>query len=349
MSVVHRVKRAAFRRLRRLAGPLTQGQGAILCQHRVLPGAEKSPLSVPRDLELSTEHLAGVLDMLSRQGCEFVPLDGLTDRLSRPGRRRLIAVTLDDGYRDNLTVALPVFERFGVPFTVYVTPGLLDGTVDPWWYSLQTLLLTRTEAYLPGSPTTPLPCDTPAGREAAYRALYRHVVDAGAGRQAALDAIWSAHGLDGPPAPASGLFLTWDELRRLAAHPLATIGAHTLTHPRLIWLDPTGIVAELRGSRERLEREIGRPVRHVAYPHGSERDMPAGIATLAREAGFDTGTTTIPRCLAPADRDRAWTLPRKALPGDGEDLDIADRMLRGWDDRFDPRLRRRLEATKTFR
>jgi peptidoglycan/xylan/chitin deacetylase (PgdA/CDA1 family) len=341
------VKRLALRGLRRGLAPWLQGRGAILCQHRVLPESRKSPLSVPRDLEISTTYLASLLEMLSRQGCAFVPMDELLGSLGKSSPRRLIAITLDDGYRDNLTEALPVFEQFGVPFTVYVTPGLIDGTADPWWYSLQTLVLGKPEVRLPDD-AAPLPCGSPAEREKAYRALYRHVGDAGSARSAALAAIWQANKLDGPPDNGE-LFLTWDELKTLDAHPLATIGAHTLTHPRLIWLDAAAIGNELTGSRERLERELGHPVPHVAYPHGSERDLPEGITDLARAAGFTTGTTTLPRCLSAPDLGLAWTLPRKAVPGEIEDLDLADRMLSGWDDRFNPRLRQRLAATKHFR
>jgi peptidoglycan/xylan/chitin deacetylase (PgdA/CDA1 family) len=51
-----------------------------------------------------------------------------------------IAVTFDDGYRDTLTVAAPVLARLGIPFTVCVTPGLLDsGRPHLTWLELQEL------------------------------------------------------------------------------------------------------------------------------------------------------------------------------------------------------------------
>ncbi|HSS21527.1 MAG TPA: polysaccharide deacetylase family protein [Pyrinomonadaceae bacterium] len=39
--------------------------------------------------------------------------------------RRLVALTFDDGFRDNLTVALPLLERFQMPMTLFVTAGFL--------------------------------------------------------------------------------------------------------------------------------------------------------------------------------------------------------------------------------
>lgn len=39
---------------------------------------------------------------------------------------RGIAITFDDGFQDALTTAAPILAKFGLPFTVCVTPGLLD-------------------------------------------------------------------------------------------------------------------------------------------------------------------------------------------------------------------------------
>lgn len=295
MGLIPTAKRAFRKALCRALGPFIHGRGTILCQHRILKQEDKSPLPIPRDLELSTNFLSQLLGRLKDQGCEFVSLDELLENLASSRSRRMINITFDDGYRDNLTEALPIFEEFAAPFTVYVTPGLLDGTIDPWWYSLQTLVMQRSEISLPSDrdPKT-LNTDSNTGKETAYRALYRLVADAAEHRLAALDEIWSANHLAGPPDNGD-LFLTWDELRQLDSSPLVTIGAHTLTHPRLSWLDNESINRELSGSRERLEHELGHPVHHVAYPHGSERDLPLGISDLAEAAGFKTGTTTLPR------------------------------------------------------
>ena len=62
--------------------------------------------------------------------------------------------------------------------------------------------------------------------------------------------------------------LTWDELRAMAADPLVTIGAHGMTHRRLARLDDESARRELAEARARIEAELGRPVRHLAYPYG---------------------------------------------------------------------------------
>jgi peptidoglycan/xylan/chitin deacetylase (PgdA/CDA1 family) len=63
------------------------------------------------------------------------------------------------------------------------------------------------------------------------------------------------------------------------------IGSHTRTHPRLTRLDDASLAAELRGSRERCERRLGRPCLSLAYPYG---DVDERVVAAARDAGYET-------------------------------------------------------------
>jgi peptidoglycan/xylan/chitin deacetylase (PgdA/CDA1 family) len=53
-----------------------------------------------------------------------VAMVGLADGLIAQERLR-VAVTFDDGYRDNLTVAAPVLQQHRIPFTVFVCTGFM--------------------------------------------------------------------------------------------------------------------------------------------------------------------------------------------------------------------------------
>lgn len=90
---------------------------------------------------------------------------------------------------------------------------------------------------------------------------------------------------------------TWDELRELAAAGWE-IGAHSVTHPLLTQLDDTDLDWELTESRRRMEQELGRPCRTMAYPSG---DVDARVAAAAGRAGFELAAT-LPRRL-PVKRD----------------------------------------------
>ena len=75
----------------------------------------------------------------------------------------------------------------------------------------------------------------------------------------------------------------WDEIKELAEAGWE-IGSHTLTHPRLTTVgDDAQLAAELRGSRERLEAELGRDCRTLAYPYGDVDDR---VARATKEAGY---------------------------------------------------------------
>jgi peptidoglycan/xylan/chitin deacetylase (PgdA/CDA1 family) len=82
----------------------------------------------------------------------------------------------------------------------------------------------------------------------------------------------------------------WDVAAKLLADGFQQ-GAHTVTHPRLTSLDDQRCRDELAGSRERLEHELGVPIRHLAYPFG---DWNPRVREAARAAGYETACSTRP-------------------------------------------------------
>jgi peptidoglycan/xylan/chitin deacetylase (PgdA/CDA1 family) len=77
--------------------------------------------------------------------------------------------------------------------------------------------------------------------------------------------------------------MTWDELRKCSDRGVE-IGSHTLTHAHLATLNDPELERELVESRLRLEEELQRPCRFLAYPYGEHNDR---VRSAARRAGYD--------------------------------------------------------------
>jgi peptidoglycan/xylan/chitin deacetylase (PgdA/CDA1 family) len=239
-----------------------------------------------------------------------------------PGRLRdatgapFAALTFDDGLRDNVEHALPVLRRHGAPWTLFVTAGFADGTARLWWRELEEALarLGRVRLNLDGV-LLDLPADTPGAKQAAFDTLYARLRTGPEERLRTVVAALAAEaGIDGRRLTREQC-LTWDELRDLAAEPGVTIGAHTLTHPMLAKHPEAVARREIAASKAAIERKLGFPVRHFAYPVGDPTSAGPREFRLAAEAGFALAVTTRPgHCFA----DHAahlHALPRVSLNG----------------------------------
>ncbi len=126
---------------------------------------------------------------------------------------------------------------------------------------------------------------------------------------------------DGEP-PGDAL-LSEEGVRELAASGLE-IGSHGATHRALPALGDEELVAETRGSRERLEGVVGAPVVSFCYPYGA---WDARAESAVRTAGYRAATVI--RGGLVADLEEPYRLRRVAVRGTRSLLDFRLALTRG--------------------
>lgn len=267
---------------------LKGGGTLILCYHRVAEGVED-----PFFLCVSPANFAAHLEEVARAREPSTLAD-----VSAPPHRPRVVVTLDDGYRDNLTNALPIAESKGVPITVFVTSGVLEDHKGLWWDRLGTLLRSRPphvrEIDLPvGDRKVRLPVGS-SGIRADLDTVRSQLLPLSVRDiERALDAVSEQWQVSSAPPPDAAT-LNREDLVQLAASSTATIGAHTVDHVRLRDRPASEQRDTISGSKSQLEEAIGRPVSHFAYPFGHRTDFDDRSVDAVRSAAFDTACTTIP-------------------------------------------------------
>ncbi|MFZ0850555.1 MAG: polysaccharide deacetylase family protein [Hyphomicrobiaceae bacterium] len=300
----------------RLVAPLTRGVGAIFTLHHVRP--EKPAAFEPnRILKVTPQFLEAALQQVRRAGFDIISLDEAHFRLLEGDFRPFVCLTFDDGYRDNLEYAYPIFKRHNLPFAVYVATDFADGRGDLWWLALEKAIhrLNALTAKIDGSDRR-LSCATVAEKDATFHCLYwwlRRIDEDDA--RAFVAQLCQLADFD-PSSLCTDLAMRWDEIRQLAADPIVTIGAHTRRHFALAKLTLAEARAEIAQSMWRIERELGRPCRHLSYPYGDESSAAAREFELARELGARTGVTTRKGLIQRRHVAAMTALPRVSLNGD---------------------------------
>ena len=139
--------------------------------------------------------------------------------------------------------------------------------------------------------------------------------------QREIEALCARHEVD-LAALCRSLCLSWDELKALAAEPLLTIGAHTVSHCNLARQSEEVAAQEMAEGRARSEAALGRPVLHFAYPYGDRCAADTREFALAAAAGFKTAVTTRPGMLFADNAGHPHELPRVSLNGNYQDARI---------------------------
>jgi len=232
----------------------------------------------------------------------------------RPG----LALTMDDGYRDNYDQALPELKARGLSATIFLVTSYVGTGRRLWWDRLDEALVQPQVAELQVA-GKPLPLSDPAGiRRTRTRvaALAQGLPHAEA--MALLDDVFAQ--LRAPEAGGleRSAILDWSQVEEMSRNGIG-FGSHTLTHPILSRLDEAAARNELEASRNELIDRLGTPPSLLAYPHGQAGDIGEVIPVLARQAGYRGAVTTIGGRFRPT--DNAFMIPRISVNPD-ESMDV---------------------------
>jgi peptidoglycan/xylan/chitin deacetylase (PgdA/CDA1 family) len=299
-----------------LAAPRYGGAGAILMLHSIV--ADDDPL--PRDnAHTSAAFLEKMIRYYLARRVAVLSLSEAIAQLESGSARRFVSFTLDDGYRDNLNIALPIFKRYGVPFTIYVTSAFLERRYEDYGWGQVRHLVRDNCAIDVEALEQRLIMGSRQEKIQAYYKLKRWMKDGTLGPEA-LSSLFETYRMTASEALDRDA-LTVGELASAArSEPLLEIGGHTTTHRRLALLDEATASDDVRRNKTQLETIIDREVRHFAYPFGDAVSCGAREFRLAKAAGFATAVTTrVGNLFADHARHR-WCLPRLRFLGPCEGL-----------------------------
>lgn len=304
--------------------PLAQGIGVILTFHHVRPDADAGEpargFRPNRSLAVTPAFLETVIEEVARAGFAFAAIDELPARLAAATGRGdgppFAVITFDDGYRDNIEHAWPILRRHNVPWTLYVVPAFAEGLGVLWWADLERAIARSDTVSLTvcGEEMT-LPASTPAQKLAAFEQVAARLRRGGrAALRAFVSELAEREGRD-PGATARALCAGWSEIAALACDPLVTIGAHSMSHPVLACESVQDAGEELARCRAVVAARLGRPVDHLAYPHGDGQAAGTREFALACAAGYATAVTTRPGHLWAGHAAHRHALPRVSING----------------------------------
>ena len=292
------------------------GAGVILRFERVIPrrAGRFQPLKAS---EITPRFLDRMVRALKRWKYDFVDMDEACRRaVILPQPRRFVCLTFDGGYKDVARAAYPILVHHRVPFTVFVPTAFPDGVGEGWWLALEkivgkeprlSLVVDRAERHF-GIRSLDEKNDTFEFLSSWLRQL------APADLSAAINDLCKRYSVD-LLALTREAMMDWEDLSRLAADPLVTIGSATVNYRVLSNLRDVDAQREMTMGKAVAESAFHREVKHFAFPFGDRNSFRRSHVLMAEEVGFASAVSSISGIVDTAGRTNLHALPRIAWDG----------------------------------
>lgn len=223
-----------------------------------------------------------------RNNFDVVPLDQVVSQLKsgKKFEKPTVAITVDDGFKDNYDLLFPILQKYKTNITIFLTTGVIGTEKRLWVGRLEKKFLetVRNEIRLDGI-FKGVNFDISTIEK--KRKVYMQIIS----RLKYIDTKERDHYLHmigkklGTPLYDSPTMLNWDQIREMHKAGIH-FGAHTVNHPILTNISLEEGKKEILDSKLKIERELGQPITHFAFPNGRERDFNEDLRQYCKEIGF---------------------------------------------------------------
>jgi len=209
--------------------------------------------------------------------------------------KNAIVITFDDGYSDFADVAFPILKSEGVPATLFITAGFVNGDIWLWPDKIKYLVSVCSQEDLTriGSLTQ----NTVVGvdKKKNWNSICDYCITLDNKKiENFINDMAVATGVQFPKEPPDIYkAVSWSKLREFVEFGL-DIGNHSLTHPILTKLDEYELIEEINKSRELIKNNLSIDPSVFCYPNGKVSDFDDSVKSKLELLGYKYGVVAFP-------------------------------------------------------
>jgi len=295
------------------------GIGTIFMLHRVYP-FEDGKLLPNENMKVSPLFLERFIIEFKSLGYEFISINELYEILKNNRNvKKQIVFTLDDGYKDNYVIAYPIFKKYNIPFTIYLSTSFPEKSAVLWWYVLEELIIKNHEIYL--SNGNRYICKTSQDKIKTFLQIRETIMSFPQPNiQEKMTILFSKYDINWSKC-CDELTLNWEEIQELSKDNLVTIAGHTKNHYMFKRLEENEIFLEIVEANNLIESKINKKIEHFSYPFGTRDEIGIREFEILKKMNFKTATTTRNGNIFLQHKEHLEALPRIMLT---ENLGLSD-------------------------
>lgn len=261
--------------------------------HRIAP-LDPSRLDANEVLKVSPQTLETFIIKAKKRGYTFISPDEILTVSSKD--KKILCITLDDGYKDNLDFALPIFLEYKIPFCIYVCTSFPENQHNMWWYALEDFLLSCSKFYIDNNQISN---NTKSEKEQNFYLLKSYMTKNKSNNYISKDnqihfTINDKNLFSYNPRSYDDLALSWDDIRILmqTSKGLCTIGNHTHSHLVFNATPKRYIIDDIQKAQQLLQTHLDFLPKHFCYPFGSIFEVDETFSQIPQILNFLTAATT---------------------------------------------------------
>ncbi len=278
---------------------------AIFLLHGVVDGGSWKVRNYNRK-HLDAEYFRGFLKELMTIGHPLSMDDVIHHHQEkRPYPANAFAITFDDGFWNNLSVAAPILTELGIPGTFYITSGFVEHNGMSWVDRIEECIESNfpSAIKLPWRPTADRLANNQDGIKVLEEIRRKVKSDPSVDVEGLITDIAKQCGRKPPLTSASPLDrkLSWDEVRMLADNPNFIVAGHSHRHGILAFLDQKELEWEIDTSLNLMRDRAGLKTCHYSYPEGLAHCFDDRVISVLKDRGIVCSPTAMPGINTPGD------------------------------------------------
>lgn len=284
----------------------------ILTIHRV--GIKtKRGIKAFMDLTITPEFLEKKIETLKMEGYRFISIDYLFEILSynlKLEDKKLIVLTIDDGYKDTFDVTYPILVKNNIPFTFYVANAFPDKKILLWWDYLNDLIINKSLISLKNGYN--YTCNTPEQKQRTYIDLSKKLLRMGNKIDVEFAKLFNVRHAD-LLQNYKHLLIDWEDISTMSFNSLCTIGAHSSQHFGLRFSSISEIKKDIIRNKSKMNEITGKTISHFAYPYGTHYSVGNREYSIVKKLNFKTAVVTYSSPVFKYHQNQLLSLPRIQL------------------------------------